>query len=60
MTKWELATISKLRTLIQKIEGSIQFKFALTYVAIIRCSDNLNTYPIVTARTWCLNRSGLY
>ncbi|NLT38846.1 MAG: HAMP domain-containing protein [Clostridiales bacterium] len=46
-----MATISKLRTLIQKIEGSIQFKFALTYVAIILAVlIILNTYPIVTAQ----------
>ncbi|NLA86691.1 MAG: HAMP domain-containing histidine kinase [Clostridiales bacterium] len=46
-----MATISKLKILLQKIEGSIQFKFALTYVAIILAVlIIMNTYPILTAQ----------
>ena len=47
MTKWGVDYF-KVRTLIQKIEEALQFKFALTYVAIISAVDNPDTYPIVT------------
>ncbi len=43
--------ISKLRNLLRKIESSIQFKFALTYIAIILVVLTItNIYPILLAQ----------